>query len=55
MLQRHSGECEVVLELVIPDESITSITLPGLPVLPSDALRSELNGLFGRVVTELDL
>jgi DNA polymerase-3 subunit alpha len=55
MLQRHPGECEVLLQLVIPDESETWINLPGLSVLPNDPLREELNGLFGRVVTEIEL
>jgi DNA polymerase-3 subunit alpha len=55
LLQRHSGECEVVLQIVIPDESETSISLPGLEVLPNETLRREVNGLFGRVVTEVEL
>jgi DNA polymerase-3 subunit alpha len=55
MLHRHPGECEVVLRIVIPDESETWMTLPGLAVRPNDELRNELNGLFGRVVTELEL
>ena len=55
MLKRHPGECEVVLQIVIPDESETWISLPGLEVHPNDALRSELNGLFGRVVSEVEL
>jgi DNA polymerase-3 subunit alpha len=54
MLRRHPGECAVVLELLISDQSETRIALPGLEVRPSDALREELNGLFGRVVTELE-
>jgi DNA polymerase-3 subunit alpha len=55
MLGRHPGSCEVILQIVIPDESETWITLPGLEVLPSDRLRSELNGMFGRCVTEVEL
>ncbi|MFQ5417621.1 MAG: DNA polymerase III subunit alpha, partial [Myxococcota bacterium] len=54
MLERHPGGCEVVLQLLIPDESETWIALPGLEVRPNDALREELNGLFGRVVTEIE-
>ena len=55
MLQRHPGDCEVVLQIVIPDASETWIALPGLEVLPNDQLRNELTGLFGRVVAELEL
>jgi len=55
MLQRHPGECEVLLKLRIPDESETLMALPGLEVRPNDRLREEVNGLFGRVVTELAL
>ena len=55
MLGRHPGSCEVVLQIVIPDESETWIALPGLEVLPSEPLRNELNGMFGRCVTEVEL
>jgi len=55
MLQRHPGECEVVLQILIPEESETCLLLPGLEVRPNDELRDEVNGLFGRIVTELEL
>jgi len=55
LLQRHPGECEAVLQIVIPDESETSISLPGLTVLPNESLRRDVNGLFGRAVTEVEL
>ena len=53
ILMRHPGQCEVVVQLLIPGESETLIAVPGLTVRPNDGLRSDLNGLFGRVVTEL--
>jgi DNA polymerase-3 subunit alpha len=55
MLQRHPGECDVVLQILIPEESETCLLLPGLEVRPNDDLRDEVNGLFGRIVTELEL
>jgi DNA polymerase-3 subunit alpha len=55
MLQRYPGECEVLLQILIPEESETCLLLPGLEVRPNDELRNEVNGLFGRVVTELEL
>jgi len=55
MLQRHPGECEVLLQILIPEESETCLLLPGLEVRPNDELRDEVNGLFGRIVTELEL
>jgi DNA polymerase-3 subunit alpha len=55
MLQRHPGECEVVLQILIPDESETCLLLQDLEVRPNDELRNEVNGLFGRIVTELEL
>jgi DNA polymerase-3 subunit alpha len=55
VLERHPGECEVVLQILIPGESETCLLLPGLEVRPNDDLRNEVNGLFGRIVTELEL
>jgi DNA polymerase-3 subunit alpha len=54
LLDRHPGECPVAVHVVIPGESETVLSLPGRRgVLPDAALREELHGLFGRVVTEL--
>jgi DNA polymerase-3 subunit alpha len=53
LLEKHPGECKVVLHLVIPDESETLIALPGLSVCPGPVLLEDLRGLFGRDVTEL--
>jgi DNA polymerase-3 subunit alpha len=55
VLERHPGECEVVLQILIPGESETCLLLPGLGVRPNDDLRNDVNGLFGRIVTELEL
>ena len=53
VLSRHPGDCAVSLHLVIPDESVTVIALPGRGVRPCDALVQELTGLFGRDLAEL--
>jgi len=54
VLQKHPGECGVALHLVIPGESETVLALSSLKgVRPNAALRQEVDGLFGRCVTEL--
>jgi DNA polymerase-3 subunit alpha len=53
LLEKHPGECRVVLHLVIAGESETLIALPGLSVCPGPPLLEDLRGLFGRDVTEL--
>jgi hypothetical protein len=53
LLEKHPGECKVLLRLVIPGESETLIALPGLCVAPGPMLLEDLGGLFGRDVTEL--
>jgi DNA polymerase-3 subunit alpha len=54
LLLRHPGECAVALHLVIPDESETVLALPGLRgVRPDDAFLREIDGLFGRRVSEI--
>ena len=51
---RHPGECAVALHVVIPDESETVLALPGLRgVRPDEALLREVDGLFGRRVSEV--
>jgi DNA polymerase-3 subunit alpha len=53
LLERHAGECQVALRVVIPGESETLISLPRLGVRPSPGLLEDLVGLFGRNVSEL--
>jgi DNA polymerase-3 subunit alpha len=53
LLEKHPGECQVELRVVIPDESETVIQLPALSVRPAPPLLEDLVGLFGRNVTEL--
>jgi DNA polymerase-3 subunit alpha len=54
LLQSHRGECEVIVRLLIPGESETLMTLNGAPgVRASAALLADIDGLFGRRVTEL--
>jgi DNA polymerase-3 subunit alpha len=54
LLQSHRGECEVVVRLLIPGESETLMTLNGAPgVRASASLLADIDGLFGRRVTEL--
>jgi DNA polymerase-3 subunit alpha len=53
LLEKHPGECQVELRVVVPDESETLIALPQLSVRPGPALLEDLVGLFGRDVTEL--
>ncbi|NQZ97488.1 MAG: DNA polymerase III subunit alpha [Myxococcales bacterium] len=54
LLAEHPGDCAVALHLIIPDESETVMSLGGNRVRPSPNLRSGLDGLFGRGVTELE-
>jgi len=56
VLESHPGDCEVWLHLLIPGESETVMALPEPRwVEPSPTLERELNGLFGRPVTEVGL
>ncbi len=52
VLAAYPGECAIVLQLVIPDESETVLSL-SRRVTPSETLRRELDALFGRPVAEL--
>ena len=52
-LERHPGDCPVLLHLRIPGESETVIALPdACAVAPSDAVLRAVNDLFGRRVAE---
>ncbi len=54
LLHSNRGECEVIIRLLIPGESETLMTLNGAPgVRASAALLKDIDGLFGRRVTEL--
>jgi hypothetical protein len=54
LLGRHPGECAVELHVVIPDESETVLALTGLHgVRPDESLLREVDGLFGRRVSEV--
>jgi DNA polymerase-3 subunit alpha len=54
VLAQHPGDCEVVLQLVIPGESETLLALPALGgVRAGPRLLADLCGLFGREVAEL--
>jgi DNA polymerase-3 subunit alpha len=56
LLRAQPGDCAVTLHVVIPDESETVIAIPSIRgVRPDDALRRDLDGLFGRAVTDLAL
>jgi len=56
LLERHSGDCAVLLHLLIPGESETIVSVAdGRGVEPSDELILGVNGLFGRPVAEMDL
>jgi DNA polymerase-3 subunit alpha len=56
LLAEHAGDCGVVLHLRIPGESETVMTLPdGQGVDATPALLRELDGLFGRPVSDLSL
>jgi DNA polymerase-3 subunit alpha len=54
ILRQHPGECEVVLQLVIPGESETLLALPdAFGVRAGAPLLQDLTGLFGRDVAVL--
>jgi DNA polymerase-3 subunit alpha len=56
LLRAQPGECAVTLHVVIPDESETVISIPSIRgVRPDDALRRDVDALFGRAVTDLAL
>ena len=56
LLQARPGDCAVTLHVVIPDQSETVIAVNGVRgVRPDDALRRDLDALFGRSVSELAL
>jgi DNA polymerase-3 subunit alpha len=51
---RHPGDCAVALHVVIPDQSETVLAFPSLRgVRPDEKLLREVDGLFGRRVTEV--
>ena len=53
VLRAHPGECAVFLHITIPGESETILTVGGRRgVQPSDALRQDVDALFGRPVSE---
>jgi len=54
LLAANKGDCAVVLHMTIPGESETVLALPdSRAVSPSDELLAQVDGLFGRPVTEL--
>jgi len=56
LLEKNRGECGVVIRLVIPGESETILSLKGVPgVRANAALLADVDGLFGRRVTELSI
>ena len=56
LLEKNPGECQVVVRLVIPGESETLLALNGAPgVRANAALLADVDGLFGRCVTELSI
>ena len=56
LLDKNRGECEVVVRLVIPGESETILSLNGVQgVRANAALLADVDGLFGRCVTELSI
>ena len=56
VLESQSGECAVTLHVVIPDESETVMTISAIRgVRPDATLRSRIDDLFGRTVTELEI
>ena len=53
VLQSHPGDCAVYLHITIPGESETVLSIGGVRgVQPSEVLEHDVNGLFGRPVTE---
>jgi DNA polymerase-3 subunit alpha len=56
LLLKSRGECSAVVGVVIPGESETRLSLSGVSGVRANAtLLAELDGLFGRRVTELSL
>jgi len=56
VLRSHPGERSVFVHITIPGESETILSVAGIRgVNPCDALRREVDGLFGRPVTECGL
>jgi hypothetical protein len=56
VLRAHPGDRSVFLHITIPGESETVVSVGGIRgVNPSDALRREVDGLFGRPVAECGL
>jgi DNA polymerase-3 subunit alpha len=56
LLDQHGGDCSVVLHLRIPGESETVLALdPARGVDATPGLLRQIDGLFGRPVTELHL
>ena len=55
LLRDHPGECAVAVHVLIPGESETVVALPTTGVRPTDDLLKDLDGLFGRPVTQLAL
>ncbi len=56
LLEKNRGDCEVVVRLVVPGESETLLSLNGAPAVRANAaLLADVDGLFGRCVTELSL
>jgi len=56
LLEKNHGECRVVVRLVIPGESETILSLNGAAgVRPNAQLLADVDGLFGRSVTELSI
>jgi len=56
LLHSHRGECQVIVRLLLPGDSETLMTLNGAPgVRASDSLLKDIDGLFGRRVTELSI
>jgi len=56
LLDKSRGDCHVVVRLVIPGESETLLSLNGVPgVRANAALLADIDGLFGRCVTELSI
>jgi DNA polymerase-3 subunit alpha len=54
MLEARPGECAVTLHVVIPDESETVMAVSSVRgVRPDPGLLRDVDGLFGRAVTEL--
>jgi hypothetical protein len=56
VLEAHRGDCAVLLELMIPGESKTTLALSDkLNVEATDTLVEEVNALFARPVARISL